>query len=311
MNGLTTHLAGLASAAARRMAAVPDVAGTLSDLADDAAAAPEVDGPCPQPAAVADALSLCRLIVSVPAAECGRLERLFAALEARLDGFDRKMVRSMLGAPGFRAIHGRLQAVRAGYEYGRERDLARAIAAGGGSRALADFRSRAWYDRAHEFEARLFRPFAFKRVLFVGLGPYPTTALALAGSHIGSSITCVDRCPEACALAERVARMVGGEPFRVVNANAFEITDFTGFDCILVGLVVGATDSEKRQVVRHFLRWVPKTVVLVLRCADGPGLLFYPSIDPRWIQDRRVRVVPDPPQKTFTAIVCHDGQPTP
>ncbi len=82
-------------------------------------------------------------------------------------------------------------------------------------------------------------------------------------------------------------------------------TDFSDYDCVIVGTVVGVSEAEKRRVVQHFLDHVPPTTLLVIRTAIGPGRIVYPSVDLAQLGGIEYRVLTDPPQETFTMIITH------
>lgn len=249
------------------------------------------------------ALTLCQKVVRVPTPPHREQEHLFAELDALLASTDEGVTRSILQSPRFRAIRQRLHLVRAEYEYVRERILARAIIAAGSEAPLREFRSAGWYEEAHAFEMRALAPFGPARLLVVGAGPFPTTALSFMRAHPHASVACIERREEACTLALEVARICGCERLQVIHAEALNVSDFSDYDCVIVGTVVGVTDAEKRQVIEHFKSRVPRSTLLVFRTAIGPGTIIYPSVDLETLENIEYRVLVDPPQKTFTSIL--------
>jgi hypothetical protein len=91
------------------------------------------------------ALALCLRAAARPSPSPAEQERLFAELDELLLGVDETFTRWILDHPRFKPIQARLHAVRAEYEYDRERDLARALVAAGNESPLAGFRSAGWY----------------------------------------------------------------------------------------------------------------------------------------------------------------------
>lgn len=252
---------------------------------------------------MAHILSLCELATRAGSASRLDLERLFSELDQRLAEANDASVKAVLGDARFRQIRERLLVIRAEYEYARERRLAHEIVAAGDESPLRAFRSAAWYEEAHEFEMRALAPFAPRRLLIVGSGPFPTSAIAFMRANPQIRVSCIERIPEACALAVDVAEICGCDGLEMIEADATEVSDFTDYDCVLVGTVVGVTDTEKEQVVRHFMRRVPASTLLIFRTAVGPGRIIYPTVKTGLLGACRHRLLADPPHKTFSMII--------
>ena len=255
------------------------------------------------------ALALCLSVTSEPVPSPAEQERLFAELDELLFGVDEAFTQWILDHPQFRPIRGRLHAVRAEYEYDRERDLARALIAAGDESPLAGFRSAGWYEEAHKFELAALAPYAPERLLVVGAGPFPTTALSFMQAHPEASVACLEVRAEAYTLATQVARITHCEDLQVIHADALTVRDFSAYDCVIVGTIVGVSEVEKRRVVEHFLTHVPVETLLVIRTAIGPGRIVYPSVDLGQLAGIKYRVLEGPPQETFTMIITHRSEP--
>lgn len=251
------------------------------------------------------ALALCLEVTAEPPPGDARQEKLFAELDALLVGVDDAFTDWILGHPDFDPIRERLHAIRADYEYVRERDLARALVAAGDTSPLEKFRSTDWYEQAHRFELEALEPYAPRRVLVVGAGPFPTTAISMMQAFPQTRVACVELRAEAYTLATQVARICECPGLEVIHADAMRMRDFSDYDCVLVGTVVGVSAAEKRDVVEHFLAHVPASSLLILRTAIGPGRVVYPSVDLRQLAGIDYRVLYDPPQETFTMIITH------
>jgi hypothetical protein len=255
------------------------------------------------------ALALCLQVTAGQTPSPAEQEHLFAELDELLLGVDEEFTQWVLDHPQFRPIRGRLHEIRAEYEYDRERDLARALVAAGDESPLEKFRSTAWYEEAHEFELQALAPYAPKRLLVVGAGPFPTTALSFMHAHPDATVACIELRAEAYTLATQVARISNCEDLRVIHADALTIEDFSEYDCVLVGTIVGVNEQDKRRVVEHFLKYVPPSTLLIIRTAIGPGRIVYPSVDLNQLADVEHRVLIDPPQETFTMIITERRGP--
>lgn len=248
------------------------------------------------------ALALCLEAVRAPNASYAEQEGLFAKLDDLLLS-DEGLADWLIEHPRYQSLRPEFLLVRAAYEYERERVLAKAIIAAGDESPLQAFRSTESYEGAHAFEFQALAPFHPKRFLVVGSGPFPTTALFFMRAFPQASVTCIERREEGCGLALEVARLCGCEGLRVLHADALEITDFSDYDCVHVGTVVGVLDAEKRRVVEHFRRYVSPSALLVFRTAVGPGRIIFPSVDLDSLAGVNYRVLADPPQKTYTVIL--------
>jgi hypothetical protein len=255
------------------------------------------------------ALALCLRVAAAPTPPPAEQERLFAELDELLFGVDEGFTHWILDHPQFKPIRGRLHAIRAEYEYDRERDLARALVAAGDESPLAGFRSAGWYDEAHKFELEALAPYAPERLLVVGAGPFPTTALSFMQAHPQATVACLELRAEAYTLATQVARITRCEALQVIHADALTVRDFSAYDCVIVGTIVGVSEEEKRGVVDHFLTHVPVETLLIIRTAIGPGRIVYPSVDLNQLADIKYRVLEDPPQETFTMIITDRCEP--
>jgi hypothetical protein len=249
------------------------------------------------------ALALCLLVTAKPTPSPAKQEHIFAELDELLLGVDEAFTQWLLEHPQFLPIRENLHEIRAEYEYNRECDLARALIAAGDESPLARFRSADWYDAAHKFELKALAPFAPKRLLVVGAGPFPTTALSFMQAHPEASVSCIEIHAEAYTLATQVARICHCEALRIIHADALRLEDFSDYDCVIVGTVVGISEIEKARVVEHFLKFVPASTLLVIRTAIGPGRIVYPSVDLTQLAGIEYRVLTDPPQETFTMII--------
>ena len=261
-----------------------------------------VTNPRPQ-SARERALALCLQAGAEPSPGDARQEKLFAELDSLLVGVDDTFTAWILEHPDFVPIRERLHAIRAEYEYVRERDLARALVAAGDTSPLDKFRSTDWYEQAHQFELEALEPYAPRRVLVVGAGPFPTTAISLIRANPRTRVACLELRAEAYTLATQVARICECPELEVIHADALQMRDFSQYDCVLVGTVVGVSVAEKREVVEHFLEYVPASTLLILRTAIGPGRVVYPSVDLQQLAGIDYRVLYDPPQETFTMII--------
>ncbi len=236
-------------------------------------------------------------------------ERIFAELDAILEQCAPAEIDSILNDPVFIAMREEVHSVRADYEYQREYVLAKDIIKTHNRAPAQAFRSAEWYSQATHFEMQALIPYQPRRMLFVGSGPFPISPLSYMAEDPAVAVACLERSADASRHAIEVAKVFGFDQLSVITADALQVTDYGGYDCVMVGLVVGTSVPDKNRIVDHFLRWVPKSTLLTFRTAVGPGRVIYPSIAPDRFGDTPYTELPDPPHESFTMVLLDRSNP--
>ena len=247
-------------------------------------------------------LGLCQRILEVPAIQHNEKERLYSIIDASLLGINNETVTDIVKGLRERNIHETFLLDRDAYEYDREVVLARSIIGAGDKSPLQNFRSAGWYEDAHNFENSALIQYSPKRILVIGSGPFPTTAISLMDTFPGSSVVCIEKSKEACELSEKVAKIYG-HYLHVIHDDALAIKSLIAYDCVLVGTVVGVRDADKDSVIEHFLKLVAPRTTLAFRTAAGPGRIVYPTVRLSRFENFDFRILDNPPQKTWTTII--------
>jgi nicotianamine synthase-like protein len=230
-------------------------------------------------------------------------EQVFTELDHILARLEPAKITSVLGDPAYIAMRENVHSVRADYEYQREYVLAKEIIGAHNRAPARAFRSAEWYSQATHFEMQALIPYQPRRMLFVGSGPFPISPLSYMAEDPAVEVTCLERSPDASEHAVEVAKVFGFDQLKVITADAFDVADYDDFDCVMVGLVVGTSDSDKNRIVDHFLRRVPNSTLLTFRTAVGSGRVIYPSIEPGRFGDAPYTELPDPPHESFTMVL--------
>lgn len=189
---------------------------------------------------------------------------------------------------------------RAQYEYERELDLALEMLEK--KSVDIDYETKEWYEKTLSFECEILKAFKLKRILMIGTGPFPISAVSYM-EKLGVEVDGVEKDRLACKISEQVA-LLYNRKFLVMHEDAFNLTDFSGYDCIIVGLVVGPTDEEKKMIVKHFLKHAPDDILLVFRTAWGKGKKIYPSVEIAGYNEFQ-----DPLNGDFTILVVDRSKP--
>lgn len=253
------------------------------------------------------ALGICEAVVEESASSPAARERLFSELDEILDRVGDDLIEAILAHRRFEAIRETLHDVRAAYEYQRETVVAEDMVRARSDAAAREFRSKDWYDKAVDFESRALAPWAPKRLVFVGAGPFPTSPFNYMNLNPDSTVVCLEKSEAAATLSRQVARILGFDRLEVITADAHTYDAYDDFDCVMVGLVVGTSAEDKARIVKHFLAAVPETTMLTFRTAVGPGRVIYPSVDLTQLEGLDTRIMPDPPHKSFTMILVDRG----
>lgn len=202
----------------------------------------------------------------------------FEALERVLRSLSEDEIATILDDPRYRALRNNLVSNRADYWIRTECDLAASILKSDTEKPLQDLFERHISREAYQCELEALRNCLPGKVLIVGSGPCPMTAVVLHQAFPGTSIICVDREPEACTLASAIVARLGLEDVEVLLVDGSDLASMEAVDCVLISLTVGATEAEKRKLIRHVSRNVAPNAVFGVRSAIGWGKLLYPFI---------------------------------
>ena len=253
-------------------------------------------------------ISLCVEIAETAIDDLDRLEEIYSKLDPILDIADQETVDLVLANKTFQENRDQLHTKRAHYEYDREKLLADEIIAEHNADVASKFRSHDWYDKALDFETTALAPYQLQNILFVGSGPFPTSPMAFLRNNPSAKVSCMERYEVAYEKGRAVADIFGMDALNIINKESTDVTDFSDYDCVIVGLVVGAVQEQKAKIVRHFLDHVPDETLLCFRTADGSGQIIYPSVDLDHLAGLNYKVLEGPPHKSFTLVIVERGR---
>jgi len=115
-----------------------------------------------------------------------------------------------------------------------------------------------------------------RRVLFMGCGSFPLSAMILASIH-EMSVTCLDRDPVACGRASALLRASGlANRVNVVCGHAEDFDFVARYQAIWVAMMVGRDEVSKMYVLNRLQRALHRReTVLAVRSPVGHGRLLY------------------------------------
>lgn len=131
-----------------------------------------------------------------------------------------------------------------------------------------------YYRRLVEREVKLASLKPGAKILHIGCGPLPMTALDLAG--MGFRVEAIDYDSAAVRAARQmVRRRSQDERITVTEADGSDI-DCSPFNAVWISLVVG----DKRRIVAQVLQTLRPGARVLYRNYCGPLTLLYPRLDP-------------------------------
>ncbi|KAJ3390011.1 putative 26S proteasome regulatory subunit [Entophlyctis sp. JEL0112] len=137
----------------------------------------------------------------------------------------------------------------------------------------------------------------FAKVLFVGSGPLPISAVMLARGPLSAShFTCMDLDADANALAALLtAQCCGGTEFEFVTTDVASLEPrvtaaIANADAVFMAAMVGITREDKRRNLLRITGAMKEGAVLLARSARGLRTLLYPAIEDGTVAASGMRV---------------------
>jgi nicotianamine synthase len=188
----------------------------------------------------------------------------------------------VLADPGVAALRGDLHGLCSRGEHELERYWARRIVDAADPHAeLARFPYTGNYSdlarlEVHALLGHLDAP--PRRVLFVGPGPMPLSAVVMATEH-GVAVDTLDVDPQAVALGAAVVDALGVEGVSFRTGDVVDETDLAGYDAVFLAALVGLEPGAKARVLRRLRAAVGPDGLLLARSAHALRTLLYPDLD--------------------------------
>jgi len=138
-----------------------------------------------------------------------------------------------------------------------------------------DYPLYARFERLIEREVKLLDGYKPKRLLFIGSGPMPITALCLQ-HRLGTQIDCLERYPEAVSESQMVMKKLRMEGAINVFQGLGENHDMSKYDVILIALLA----KPKEAILQNILQHCDDDVRIICRTSDNSRHVFYePTLD--------------------------------
>ncbi len=133
-----------------------------------------------------------------------------------------------------------------------------------------DYPLYARFERLIDREVRLLRGDVPKKMLFIGSGPMPITALCLQ-HRLGIQIDCLERFGEAVKESKKVMKKLRVENRIHVMQGYGESFNVTEYDVILIALLA----KPKRAILENILASCQPQVKVICRTSENSRCVFY------------------------------------
>lgn len=134
------------------------------------------------------------------------------------------------------------------------------------------------YQQLVDLELQVMKPTSpVKKVLFIGSGPLPMSAILLANQYW--HIDCIDKNQTAHDHGQAVVRALGIAHIHCICADIHNQENLAQYQIIIMGSLVGTTSHEKELILRHIHDRVSPGTKVIVRSSHGLRELLYPSIN--------------------------------
>ena len=142
-----------------------------------------------------------------------------------------------------------------------------------------------------------------KRVLFVGSGPLPLSAILLAQQY-GLMVDNIDNDADAVASSKKLINRLGlSDSVGVTQADAISFTCYNDYDAIFLASLVGLDSTTKQAIIARIQSQMKQGGLLVARTAHGLRTLLYPPIDSDLIKGLDAKVIIQPLNEVVNSVI--------
>jgi len=110
-----------------------------------------------------------------------------------------------------------------------------------------------------------------KRILFIGSGPVPLSAILFARKFPRAQVDIMDVDPAALHTGATVARKAGTPLGRELSMDAATCPTYPEYDVVVMSLEAGPTETSKRAVLSNLFSCVGRDAIVLLRGSRDAG----------------------------------------
>jgi hypothetical protein len=143
-----------------------------------------------------------------------------------------------------------------------------------------------------------------RRILFVGGGPLPLSAILFADA--GYSVTAIDYNLEAVLLSRRLIQRLGYDvKIKTDLSSAEEFSTYHEYDAIVLGALVGESAQEKERLILDVVKRSRKNVPILCRSVDGLSEFLYSGVP--YVDGEIARVPAVQGKHINSLVICLGG----
>jgi GNAT superfamily N-acetyltransferase/protein-L-isoaspartate O-methyltransferase len=142
-----------------------------------------------------------------------------------------------------------------------------------------------------------------KRILFVGSGSLPLSAILLAQQY-GLIVDNIDNDAKAVETSSKLINRLGlGGVVSVMQADATSFTQYGEYDAIFLASLVGLDPTAKQAIIANIQRQMKQGGLMVARTAHGLRTLLYPPVDIDQIKGLKPQVIIQPLNEVVNSVI--------
>lgn len=141
------------------------------------------------------------------------------------------------------------------------------------------------------------------RVLFVGSGPLPLSAILLAQQY-GLTVDCIDSDTQAVEVSKQLVSRLGlTDTVHIAQADAATFAQYGKYDAVFLAAMVGLEATTKQSIIAAIGQQMKQGGLLVVRTAHGLRTLLYPPVDIDLIEGFDAQVVVQPLNEVVNSVI--------
>lgn len=113
------------------------------------------------------------------------------------------------------------------------------------------------------------------KILFIGGGPLPMTAIFLAVDH-DQKVTILEKEEEAYEISKKLVKSLGlGDKIKILHEDASEFKQYGKYNCFFVAALAGLEKNIKQTIIKEIQKQAPKNSHVLARSSWGSRELLY------------------------------------
>lgn len=174
------------------------------------------------------------------------------------------------------------------------------------SKSLAQFPYYQHYQKLVVEEEKLLAKYCSanqKRMLFVGSGPLPLSALLFAQNYKWQ-VDCLDKDQQAYWLGKRfIHSQNANKNIRCIHEDIYQYKQLRKYDIVVLGALVGSDHEQKQEIMKHLATHTNAETKLLVRSTKGLRTLLYPELKLEIIKFWKILEAKHPTDEVINSMV--------